>query len=183
MRSEDAKYGLKLFRSLNQGDEQAFDLLYEHYWERLYSFAYKMIQDQELVEDIVQEVFFDLWNRRKQLSDIENPLAFLFQATKFQVYKILRNKNYESNYFRYLESAIDELYSPDEKIYAREKLHLVDRLVANLPEKRKKIFRLRYEDNLSTKEISLLLNISQKTVQNQISTVVNELRSKISDLD
>lgn len=170
-----------LFALLKQGDEEAFSKIYNLYWAELYNAAYKRLPEKEKCQDIIQNVFTDLWNRKVEL-DLQKPLAYLHTAVRFQVLKHI-SRSHKSNFFT--ESFENELISPlqaDGNLLAQEVKELIELFIKALPEKRRKIFVLHYFDGLSTAEIAIELNISQKTVQNQLTTATHALRLRLTHL-
>lgn len=170
-----------LFDLLKQGDEAAFGKIYKLYWVELYNSAYKRLPEREKCQDIIQNIFTDLWNRKAELS-LENPLAYLHTAVRFQVLKHIA-RSPKSSFFA--ESFENELISPlqaDGMLLEREVAELVELFIKALPEKRRKIFVLHYFEGLSTAQIAVELKISQKTVQNQLTTATHALRLKLTHL-
>lgn len=170
-----------LFDLLKQGDEVAFGKIYNLYWAELYNAAYKRLPEKEKCQDIIQNIFTDLWNRKAEL-DLEKPLAYLHTAVRFQVLKHI-SRSPKNNFFA--ESFENELISPlqaDGELLEREVAELIELFIKALPEKRRKIFVMHYFDGLSTAQISVELNISQKTVQNQLTTATHALRFRLTHL-
>ena len=170
-----------LFALLKQGDEEAFSKIYKLYWAELYNTAYKRLPEKEKCQDIIQNVFTDLWNRKAELN-LQKPLAYLHTAVRFQVLKHI-SRSQKSNFFT--ESFENELISPlqaDGNLLAQEVKELIKLFIKALPEKRREIFVLHYFDGLSTAEIAIELNISQKTVQNQLTTATHALRLRLTHL-
>lgn len=170
-----------LFDLLKQGDETAFSKIYKLYWTDLYNSAYKRLPEKERCQDIIQNVFIDLWNRKAEL-DLINPLAYLHTAVRFQVLKSIA-RSPKSNVF--IQSIESELISPlkaDGELLEREVKGLIELFIKALPEKRRKIFLLHYFEGLTTANISIQLNISQKTVQNQITTATHALKFRLTHI-
>jgi RNA polymerase sigma-70 factor (family 1) len=170
-----------LFDLLKQGDEVAFAKIYNLYWVELYNAAYKRLPEKEKCQDIIQNIFTDLWNRKAEL-DLEKPLAYLHTAVRFQVLKHI-SRSPKNNFFA--ESFENELISPlqaDGELLEREVAGLIELFIKALPEKRRKIFLMHYFEGLSTAQISVELNISQKTVQNQLTTATHALRLRLTHL-
>ena len=170
-----------LFDLLKQGDESAFAAIYKLYWGELYNAAYKRLPEKEKCQDIIQNIFTDLWNRKTEL-DLENPLAYLHTAVRFQVLKHI-SRSPKSNFFA--EAFENELISPlqaDAGLLEKEIAELIELFIKALPEKRRKIFILHYFEGLSTAQIAVELHISQKTVQNQLTTATHALRLRLTHL-
>lgn len=163
------------------GSETAFDLIYERYWKRLYNEAYKRLNNSSDSEEIVQDVFVDLWKKR-EVRQIDNLHGYLLGAVRYQVFAVYhKRKNLPA-----FEEPLDYMalsHDAADSDYLREELLSGIRLwLETLPEKRREIFRLRYLEGLSTIEIANLLDISRKTVQNQLLTSQQSLRESIGRL-
>jgi RNA polymerase sigma-70 factor (family 1) len=170
-----------LFALLREGDESAFEQIYKLYWTQLFNTAYKRLPEKEKCNDIIQNVFTDLWNRRATL-DLNNPSAYLHTAVRFQVLKQV-SRNPKNNAFT--ESFETELISPlttDGEVLEKEVKVLIELFIKALPQKRRDIFLMYYFKGLSTSQIANQLNVSQKTVQNQLATASNALRLRLTQL-
>ncbi len=164
---------------LREGDETAFVEIYRRNWQRMYNTAYKRLKDAYQCEDIVQNIFTDLWERRTEIL-IGNLQAYLQTAVKFQVIKYSTRTSNVSPFVDILETTIVSTGNADDPIIENELLELVRLWVAALPEKRREIFVLYYMEEHPSDRIAELLGISQKTVQNQLATATNALRSQLS---
>jgi RNA polymerase sigma-70 factor, ECF subfamily len=178
---------IELFNAVSKGDEKAFEKLYKLYFPRLYKFALKIICDNNLAKDVVQNVFIRLWETHDTFRH-EHPEAFL--------YKMVRNASL--NYVRHLK-VIDNLKSEIKDQYLGEELYYID-LVGNepyiliekelqkkvvevmdsLPEKCRAVFRMSRIDGLKNQEIADQLGLSIKTVEKHISKALNVYRGKFS---
>ena len=170
-----------LFALLREGDESAFEQIYKLYWTQLFNTAYKRLPEKEKCNDIIQNVFTDLWNRRATL-DLDNPSAYLHTAVRFQVLKQV-SRSPKNNAFT--ESFEAELISPlttDGEVLEKEVKVLIELFIKALPQKRRDIFLMYYFKGLSTSQIANQLNVSQKTVQNQLATASNALRLRLTQL-
>src|SRR3989339_1311272 len=86
-----------LLESVRNDDQSSYKELFKRYWSKLYIYAYNVLHDKDVCEDIIQEVFTDLWTRRKSLQ-VENVSAYLYQSVKFQIYKQFRQRKLIENY-------------------------------------------------------------------------------------
>ncbi|UKT62657.1 RNA polymerase sigma factor [Pedobacter mucosus] len=170
-----------LFDLLKQGDETAFSKIYKLYWVELYNAAYKRLPEKEKCQDIIQNVFTDLWNRKAFL-DLEKPLAYLHTAVRFQVLKQIARSPKNNIFTQTFENNLISPLRSDGALLERESKDLIELFIKALPKKRQKIFLLHYFEGLSTSKISLQLNISQKTVQNQLTTATHALRLRLTHL-
>lgn len=159
--------------------EKLFNTLFEDYWSPLYTYAYNILRNKENVEDIIQEVFFDLWNRFDAI-EINNHKAYLYKAIKFQCAKKLQSSQFTEVQIEKIEYALELIDSnqPAQSIIKSELIEKIDAKAKEiLPNKCLQIFKLRYQENLSYKEIALKLNISTSTVDNQLLKAIKLLRA------
>ena len=170
-----------LFDLLKQGDESAFARIYNLYWVALYNAAYKRLPEKEKCQDIIQNIFTDLWNRKTEL-DLENPLAYLHTAVRFQVLKHIARSPKNNSFAESLENELISPLAADAGLLEKEVSELIALFIKALPEKRRKIFILHYFEGLSTAQIAIELNVSQKTVQNQLTTATHALRLRLTHL-
>ncbi|HLT87642.1 MAG TPA: sigma-70 family RNA polymerase sigma factor [Sphingobacterium sp.] len=172
-----ATYSLdKLLQLVRESDSLAFDELYHRTWKKLYTHSFQKLRDEDLAKDVVQEVFVDFWNKR-QRRDILNVEAYLTQAVKFKVIDRFRKKNFIVEEIANFADVLANSEFSDTKLLDDELDKLLNHWIDQLPSKRKEIFLLKYEEGLSSEEIGKLLNISTKTVQNQILNATTFLRS------
>ncbi|WP_231463943.1 RNA polymerase sigma factor [Pedobacter sp. Leaf132] len=172
---------LHLFDLLKQGNEQAFSKIYKLYWAELYNAAYKRLPEKEKCQDVIQNVFADLWNRKAEL-DLQKPLAYLHTAVRFQVLKHIQRGSKNSFLYQAFEGKLISPLRADGELLEKEAKDLIELFIKALPKKRRKIFILHYFEGLSTAKISVDLNISQKTVQNQLTTATHALKFRLTHI-
>lgn len=170
-----------LFDLLKQGDEVAFGKIYTLYWIELYNAAYKRLPEKEKCQDIIQNIFTDLWNRKAEL-DLANPVAYLHTAVRFQVLKHIARSPKNSFFGESFENKLISPLQADGILLEKEVAELITLFIKALPEKRRKIFVMHYFKGLSTAKIAFELNISQKTVQNQLTVATQALRLRLTHL-
>lgn len=168
-----------LFDLLKQGDETAFGKIYNLYWVELYNAAYKRLPEKEKCQDIIQNIFTDLWNRKAEL-DLENPLAYLHTAVRFQTLKHIARSPKNSFFARSFENELISPLQADGMLLEREVAELIELFIKALPEKRRKIFVMHHFEGLSTVKIAAELNVSKKTVQNQLTTATHALSLRLT---
>ncbi|MDB5011024.1 MAG: polymerase, sigma-24 subunit, subfamily, partial [Mucilaginibacter sp.] len=152
---------------LKEGKISAFEQAYELYWSNLYSYAYNILRNKMVCEEIVQETFLSLWNKREQLHITHSLKAYLLTAVKFQVLNYMRSekvrKEYAAVYTAFEKFPYDN--SNEERIYLSDLENLVESEVSKLPHKCQQVYRLSRNEHQSIKNIADLLNISHKTVE------------------
>lgn len=169
----------ELLALAREDDRDAFSRLYNAYWPELYSAAYKRSRDREQCEDVIQNVFADLWLRRHVLN-IDNLGAYLHTAVRLQLYKAAARKPAQAFHLDAFEELILSPVSADAPLREKEITELIRLWLEALPEKRRQIFLMHYTDELSTREIADQLNISQNTVQSQLFRANESLRSRLA---
>ncbi len=167
----------ELFHQIKSGDKKAFDLLFLSYYKGLCGFACTFLNDSDEAEEAVQKTFIRLWEKRKNVIAPDNPKAFLFKSVYFESMKMLRHKtiheNHISEYVRKFKLNSEET---DDYSFFLPYLH---KAVEKLPEKCRQIFILNKLEGLTQKEIAEYLEISAKTVENQIAIAVSKLREEL----
>ena len=161
-------------------DKTSFDQIYKQYWSKLYIYAFNVLQEKKICEDIVQEIFIDLWAKRDnvQITDLN---SYLYQSVKYQIFNHFRKSKYKKQLlikFNLMntQNGIDELYEEKEL-----NVQLKD-IISKLPKQRRIIFKMSRYDGLSNKEISENLNISLQTVKNQISKSLKFIRRSLKNI-
>ena len=167
-----------LIKLLRKGNDAAFTRIYNQYWHRLFVVAAnKLDNDYKLAEELVQDIFLDLWRRRETL-DIKNNLSvYLAAAMKYKVIDARRKKSLVKAYNDGLlanGSIIDA--STESQISFDELTNKLSALVKELPEKCQLVYKLNKEEGYSQKEIAHQLAISEKTVESHLSRAVKTLR-------
>ena len=169
-----------LLESVRNDDQSSYKELFKRYWSKLYTYAYNVLHDKDVCEDIIQEVFTDLWTRRKSLQ-VENVSAYLYQSVKFQIFKQFRQRKLIVNHSYEYDNFISD-NRIDESIEYEELHNRVENLISELPEQRRIIFKLSRNEELSNKEIASQLHISIQTVKNQISSALKSIRKSIMSI-
>ena len=165
-----------LLIQLSEGNNHAFDTLYEKYWSNVVDEAYKRIGHRDQAKDIAQEVFTSMWIRATE-TPIENLPAWLYTVTKNHVYKLIQKQERfvpMSDLLSELESYNDRA---DAAIVEKELLRTYEALIASLPDQQRIIFKMRYQDEFTPDEIASKLNLSPKTIRNHLGRALLKLRT------
>jgi len=171
----------ELVLSMKEGNKAAFDVIYDRYWKKLYNETFKRLNNAENVEEIVQDVFMDLWsNHHKRV--IQHLYAYLVTAARYTVYAAYKKKETTPHFVEPLDHMSISTLEADTLLNVKEIKQCVNVWIVTQPEKRAEIFRLRYLEEYTTREIGEMLGISQKTVQNQLITSFASLRSYLSKI-
>lgn len=163
-----------LLIQVQQGNKAAFNLLYDKYWAQAYSSAYKRLRDSDQAKDIVQDIFISIWLKREIL--IENLPAYLNIAVRNRVFKLAEKQKNFTPLLEKLDTLPALHQNADSNIHYQEFCKAYDALLSNLPPKRQLIFRLRFQEDFTTKAIAGQLGITRKTVQNQLGKAIEHLK-------
>ena len=167
-------------QSIKLKDKASLEEIYKQYWSKLYVYAFNVLREREICEDIVQEIFVDLWIKRNDIQ-ITNLDSYLYQSVKYQIFNHFRRSKYKKQLLEKLNE-VNRKYKIDESYEKKElKVHIKD-AISKLPEQRRLIFQMSRYEGLSNKEISDNLNISLQTVKNQISESLKFIRKSLKNL-
>lgn len=169
-----------LYSKIKQGEEDAFNEVFNLYYSRLCFFADQMVHDFDLCRSIVQDVFVDVWVNRETLDIHFSLKAFLFRAVKNKTLNVLKHKKVESKFIAEQKKE-DEPFSFQSSIEEAELSDKINSAIQELPPKCREIFTLCRFEELKYSEIAERLNISVKTVEMQISIALKKIRNKLSD--
>ena len=170
-----------LHRIQFDNDETAFREFYKENVFKLFQFAFAFVQNKELAEEIVNDVFLKLWQKRSKLDTIENINVYLYVAIR----------NTAANYLRKAASrkridierlTVSHFYlSPDpEQVMVTDELRkAIEQSINQLPPKCKLIFKLVKEDGLSSQEVAAILKLSYKTVNTQLTIALKKLEQTL----
>lgn len=171
-----------LFAAIKAGEKQAFDALFRSYYQYLCNYAFQMLKEREASEEVVQEMFFSLWEKRQQIDIHTSPKSYLFRSVHNRCLNIIKHIDIREQYKDHNEKRIaldeQEVHSKAEE---NELSALIAKSVNELPTERKKIFQLSRYEGLKNKEIADTLGISIKTVENQMGKALKFLREQLSE--
>jgi len=173
----------ELMALLKSDDHKAFARLYERYWRRLYVVAANKLNNNFQAQEIVQDIFTDLWKRRLDIKATDRLSVYLAAALKYKIidfhHKQFRRKKYQQHVMDYV-SVSDE--TTEQYLSFNELQNHLAALVADLPEKCRLIYKLSRDAGYSHKMIAEKLNISEKTVESHLSKAIKKLRAGLSFL-
>ena len=158
-------------------DQKSFKQLYQLLFFKLYQFAYSFVQSKESAEEVVNDVFLCVWQKRKTLDTINNINVYLYVAVKNASLNYLRKNNL------HIPLSLDDLVTyhlritanPESIMITRELELSIRKAIEQLPPKCKIIFKMIKYDGLSYKEVAAILGISVKTVDTQLYIALKKL--------
>ena len=168
----------KLVRSLRDNNITAFNQLFEYYSSKLYHFAFGYLKSFEDTEELVQEVFIKIWEKRKDINPDYDFQSYLFTIAFNQVKKHFRSKHIMNKYLEHAGNFESNSVATPEVDY-RELSEIIDRLVDRMPEKRKQVFIKSRIEGKNILEISEEMDISKKTAENHLHTALKYLKQEL----
>lgn len=170
-----------LLGSLKSGDWQAFDAIYNHYSRELFIKAYHKVGVKEICEDLIQDLFTELWSKREQLEIRQSLSAYLHGTMNNKIIDYYRQACMKLRHVDRLIQLFDQQpVSAVDRITYKEQESALHAYIDGLSEKMRAVFVMSRYEQLSTHEISQRLNLSGQTVRNQISKALKILRTKFS---
>ncbi len=160
-------------------NEQVFKDLYKQYFVQLYKFAVSFVHCNESAEEIVHDVLINLWKKRNSFSQIENLNTYLYVSVKNLCLNSLRDSGKHNHVD--IETLYDEqnfcTIDPESIMIGKEKINGINLVIEHLPARCKMVFRLVKDDGLKYKQVAAVLNISIKTVENQLAIALKKISS------
>lgn len=169
-----------LLQSIAKGCEESFRKLYDLYAGKIYSMATGYLKSPMAAQDVVQEVFVRIWQKRDSLTTIDNFPAYLHVITRNLLINHLQKKIPLFGLNELTRQAIPEdRHLPQQQLDYRELTVLISRAVAQLPPRQLEVYRLSREQGLSHQQIARQLNLSYDTVREHMSKALKNIRASL----
>lgn len=167
---------------IREGDKGAFEQLFFEYFHDLCAYALQITSSNEQAKDIVQEVFYNLWKRRKDWTVHTSLKAYLFRSVHNEALNHIDYRQYrreaKEQFKEHLKNSIANRTKSLRKVDSQLLKKIWD-VVRDLPKRRRSVFTLHRKHGLSYKEIAQVLEISRKTVENHMGLALKDIRDKI----
>jgi len=162
-------------------DQLAYRELFTSLYGRLFGFARTIIASRESAEEIVSDVFIRVWERRREIEKIRNLKLYLYVATRNIAFNYLdKQKRTASNSLHDVEAEFTSIYfDPEQLLVTADMLAIIQKAIDQLPPRCKIIFKLVKDDGLKYKEVAEILNLSVKTVENQLAIALEKIGKSI----
>ncbi|MCY1721405.1 RNA polymerase sigma-70 factor [Prolixibacteraceae bacterium Z1-6] len=158
-----------LTRRVKSGEKEAYQILFERYAPKIYHFALSYLKSTADSEELVQDVFLKVWEKRDILDATQNIKAFIFKIAINTIYDFIRRKNIETAFQEFSKANYSTGSNNTwDTVIFEEMQTTINRLVAQMPEQRRKIFKLSKSKGLTNDEIAKELQLSKRTVENQL---------------
>lgn len=183
MFSYSALSDIELTELLKNGDAAAYTVIYNRYFDSLYIHAYRRLNNKEEAQDIIHELFTQLWTKRESITIKSNLSNYLYSAVRNKILDLISHQQVESKYIGSLQNYMTYgACITDHSIREKQLAALIEKGIADLPPKMKEVFELSRKEKLSHKEIAEKLNLSEETVKKQVSNALKILRVKLGTM-
>ncbi|ASW75804.1 RNA polymerase subunit sigma-70 [Chryseobacterium piperi] len=177
-----------LLKKIKSGDRPAFTMLYERYWDSFYTMIFARTRDKEATEELLQNLWIRVLENPEfvQTDEIESAKGYLF---RFIHYRILDYYNsIKKAQSIHIDESEDSLFEISDAEYAEiledtdinELFTMIDEVISRLSPTEQKVYDLRIRKNMSVDETAEALHLSNKTVSNNLSKALNEIRDQLS---
>lgn len=168
-----------LLKALQSGDEQAFNTLFTLYWKKLYAVAFHRLNDESEADDLVQELFVSLWEKRENIFLQKGFEQYLMGAIKFKIINVIRSRTVKEKVFDVLKDRMTEIEQISAEHFDYDGFQRVmEQSLQGMPQNMRRSFEMR-SDNMSIKEIAQQLGLAEQTVRNYLAESIFRLRASI----
>ncbi|MDP2335083.1 MAG: RNA polymerase sigma-70 factor [Bacteroidota bacterium] len=171
----------ELYLKLKAGDEQAFQALFLKHYSAMCHFAGQFLNNSELAEETVQDMFVKIWEKRESLNIETSVKHYFFRSVRNHCLNQIQHEKIKKQYASKILQSSHQDIDPGQYYLEVDLIQKIEKSIDSLPPKRKEIFRLSREQGLKYTEIAGKLNISVKTVEAQMGLALKHLRTELKD--
>ena len=170
----------ELLERIAEGDEDAYKLVFDRYWNKIYQVALSFLKVPDQAQDAVQQVFIKLWEKRNKLPEVENLDAWLFIVARNTIINILERIVSSRKGIQQIKDVVPEDYlTPSSMLEYKQVSEIIQDAVNRLPPQQALVFRLSREQGLTYAEIAERLHIAPATVKSHIIRALNSIREYV----
>lgn len=156
-----------------------FENVFKSNFKNLHAYASSLLKDEASAEEIVQQVFYKLWEKKDQLSSLQSVPAYLYRAVHNECMNHVKHSKVKAAHHSYAVHTGSELDNPTDQATLKELQVKIDNAINDLPEQCRTIFQLSRFEDMKYRDIAGKLGISVKTVENQMGKALRTLRTKL----
>jgi RNA polymerase sigma-70 factor (family 1) len=165
--------------SFNIARREDYEWIFRQYYQGLCNYANMWLKDMDNAEEVVQNTFVKLWEKRDQLNIDSSVKSYLYKAVYHAALNEIKHKKIKEDYLNMQKH--EQVMEPETKGNMRELEQKIEKALLNLPEQCRLIFRMSRFEELKYREIAAILNISIKTVENQMGKALRLMRENLAD--
>ncbi len=167
---------------ISKGDKRAFEEVFNTYYQLLCNYACSMLNDIDEAEEVVQNMFFNIWTKRESLQVNTSIKSYMYRATHNDCLNKIKHGKVRTVYAQDYKATMNSHHlDSSQLLQAKELGHSINRAIGTLPEQCGQVFKLSRFENLKYQEIADRLNISVKTVENHMGKALKILRNELKD--
>ncbi|MCK4663154.1 MAG: RNA polymerase sigma-70 factor [Bacteroidales bacterium] len=170
----------EILKKIRFDDIKEFESLFRKYYSVLCFFAKRYVTDADIAEEIVQDMFYKLWEKRNKLKIKTSIKSYLFRAIYNNCLQYIRHKKIEDNYRKNI-NINENINNPSEELKMKELYEIINKTLSALPERCSQIFKLSRFEGLKYHEIAQRLSISVKTVEANMGKALKQFRHSLKD--
>jgi RNA polymerase sigma-70 factor (ECF subfamily) len=172
----------ELFTRMSQGDEAAFTEIFYHYTKRIYNYILNKTKSPDTAEEIVQQVFINIWKSRENFSEVNNYESFLYTMASNKLVDFFRRMAHQEKLKKEVWNTVKDTSNITiEELDFRHSQKLINKAIEQLSPQRKKIFLMNKDQGLSRQEIADQLGLSFSTVNNHLNEAVKLVKEKLEN--
>lgn len=182
-RVEFGKHGevaVSTLRALRDGEEWAYNEVYNRFASPLKDFIAILIRNEEDAKELNHDVFLSLWADRDKIVPEKGIKRFLFMRAKNLAMNYFDRKKVKDKYISFCNRNVDYDFAPDQYIIGDETKILIEIALKGMSERKRAIFKMKYEQGKSVEEIAAELNLSQSTVRNNLTMIMKAIKEVIA---
>jgi len=170
-----------LLADLQKGSVRAFEQIFKRHWEPLYRHARVKLRSHEEAEEIIQNIFSTLWERRETLA-ISNLTHYLNTALRNRILNVIRDRIPQEKYWKYYKAFIPQQEAnTEQKVDFNDLNTAVETAVEKLPERSRQVFKLSRLEGMTNAEIANVLKVSEKAIEYHLTRSLKELKVQLKD--
>ncbi len=167
---------------ISKGDRAAFDIVFRRYYQGLVIYAFRFIMEESSAEEIVQDFFVNLWEKRSNLVFTDSIKSYFFTSVKNRCFNYLKRRKIEMEVIEKLKSVSEQSLLFDQDVYVASELQeKIIQAVNALPERCREVFIMSRFKGMKNDEIAQELNLSKRTVETHISNAISSLRHHLKE--
>lgn len=173
------KMSIKTLEALRGGNHKAFETVFITYYNKTKAFIFGYLKSESDAEELAEDLFVSLWENRERIDATQSFNSYLHTIARNAAIDFLKHKYLHTVYVSNMQYT-EHSSTSEEELIAKELGLLIDDVVENMPEQRKKIYLLSRNKGLSNTEIADQLNTTKRNVESQLSLALKEIRKAIS---
>ena len=180
---KNKKAELVWIRNIRNGDHRAFEVLFKEYYFHLARFAWRYVKSKAIAEEIVQEIFSDIWENREQWEITGSVRSYLYKTVKNRSLDYLKHQRVRQKYdSRWMDQKENPTIEFEDEMRRRQIREAVRKAIEDLPPRSRMTYKLHRYDGLTYEEIAEVMEVSVKTVESQMTRTLKKLRERLSYL-